>query len=617
VNALQALSAAVLAAEPDEAAAVARNVEVVLERMPPPIAAGMRAGAAALDVGAVALTGRRLRSLSPERGGEVLARMASAPPLALGLDAMKAMVVLAGGATASHATVAKPDGPPARPDAQLDLVPATECPSIVDVDAVVVGSGAGGAMAARTLARAGLEVVVVEEGRRHTVEEFRTRPPVERFASMYRDAGSTVALGRPPVTLPLGRGVGGTTLVNSGTCFRPPAKVMQRWRERGFAFELDPFLDDVWETLAVAPSPAQVLGRNAELALAGAEKLGWQAAPLQRNAPGCAGSCQCAVGCPRNAKLGVHLNALPQACAAGARIISEARVERVLHRRGRAEGVLARARDGRAIELRAPLVMVAAGATETPPLLRRSALAGHPQLGRNLALHPALGVAGRFAEPVVGWRGVLQSVGIEEFHEREGILLEATSSPPGLGSLQLPGWGARLRAALGEADKLATIGAMVADAPSGRVLGRSRTVLAYQLAKSDAARLLRAVEIAAELLFAAGAEEVLTGMPHAPVVRSQRELAEAMPRADVRALHVAAFHPTGTARAGSDPSTSPVDGSGRLRGIDGVWVCDASVLPTCPEVNPQVSIMASALAIASAACPTTRSATNGSAPPPS
>src|SRR6185436_10501397 len=127
--------------------------------------------------------------------------------------------------------------------------------------------------------------------------------------------------------------------------------------------DLDPFLDDVWATLQVAPSPARVLGRNAELALAGASALGWDAQPLQRNAPGCAGSCQCAIGCPRNAKLGVHLNALPQACAAGARIVSEARVERVLHRRGRAIGVLARARDGRAIRLDAPLVMVAAGAT--------------------------------------------------------------------------------------------------------------------------------------------------------------------------------------------------------------------------------------------------------------
>jgi choline dehydrogenase-like flavoprotein len=209
-------------------------------------------------------------------------------------------------------------------------------------------------------------------------------------------------------------------------------------------------------------------------------------------------------------------------------------------------------------------------------------------------------------------------VGIEDFHEREGILLEATATPPGLGSLALPGFGTRLRAELQRADHLATVGAMVADAPAGRVLGRHRTVLTYALTRADGRRLLRAIELCSRLLLAAGAEEVLTGMPHAPRVRDERELSGAMTGADPRRLHLAAFHPTGTARAGADPATSPVDSHGRLRGVDGVWVCDASVLPTCPEVNPQVSIMASALAIASAACPpTTRSATNGSAPPPS
>jgi choline dehydrogenase-like flavoprotein len=392
--------------------------------------------------------------------------------------------------------------------------------------------------------------------------------------------------------------------------------VLSRWRRRGLAVDLEARLDDVWDTLRVGPSPDRVLGRNAQLALAGARVLGWDAAPLQRNAPGCGGCCQCAVGCPRNAKLGVHLNALPQACAAGARIVSEARVERVLHTRGRATGVLARARDGRAVEVRAPLVMVAAGATETPPLLRRSGLGRHPELGRNMALHPALSVAGRFAEPVVAWRGVLQSVGIETFHDSEGILLEATAGPPGLGSLSLPGFGAPLRAELQGADRLATVGAMVADAPSGRVLGRHRAVMTYALARPDGTRLLRALELCSRVLLAAGAEEVLTGLPGAPRVRDEGELAAAVAGADARHLHVAAFHPTGTARAGSDPATAPVDGHGRLRGIAGVWVCDASVLPTCPEVNPQVSIMAGALAIASEASPT-RSATNGSAPPPS
>jgi choline dehydrogenase-like flavoprotein len=567
--------------------------------MPPPARAGVKIGAVSLDGIALATTGRRLADLEPERSGRLLSRLAGMAPLAPGLEGLKALVVLAGGAIAADAAIQEPEGPPARPDPPLDCTPATELPAQLRADAVVIGSGAGGAMAARTLARAGLDVLIVEEGRRFGVEEFRTRAPLERFAALYRDGGATAALGRPPVSLPLGRGVGGTTLINSGTCFRPPEEVVARWRERfGFGEGLEEHVEEVWRTLQVAPARDAVLGNNARLALAGAEALGWEARPLDRNAPGCGGCCQCAIGCPRNAKYGVHLSVLPDACAAGARIVSEARVERIEHDRGHATGLVARRRDGVTLRIEAPIVVVAAGATETPPLLRRSHLGRHPQVGRNLALHPALGVAGRFAEPVVAWRGVLQSAGIEAFHAGEGILMEATATPPGMGSLALPGFGPPLRAELEDAAHLATVGAMVADAPAGRVLGRRRTLMTYSLTRGDGARLLRALEACGRVLLAAGAEEVLTGLPHAPRVRDERALRDAVGRADPRQLHLAAFHPTGTVRAGDDPVACPADAHGRLRGVRGVWVADASILPTCPEVNPQVSIMAAALSVA-------------------
>ena len=81
-------------------------------------------------------------------------------------------------------------------------------------------------------------------------------------------------------------------------------------------------------------------------------------------------------------------------------------------------------------------------------------------------------------------------------------------------------------------------------------------------------------------------------------MKTREDLQEALRRIDPRRLHLAAFHPVGTARAGADPARSPVAVDGRLRGVDGVWVADASILPSCPQVNPQVTIMALALAVA-------------------
>ncbi|MFE7916463.1 GMC oxidoreductase, partial [Streptomyces sp. NPDC057398] len=57
-------------------------------------------------------------------------------------------------------------------------------------------------------------------------------------------------------------------------------------------------------------------------------------------------------------------------------------------------------------------------------------------------------------------------------------------------------------------------------------------------------------------------------------------------------------HPTGTAALGADGGRAPVRPDGRLRGTEGVLVADACLLPTSPGVNPQVTIMALAHAVA-------------------
>jgi choline dehydrogenase-like flavoprotein len=589
--------------DPERAATLARRL---IARMPALTQAGLATALVGLEACSLARTGRTLGALAPERREALLDWVARSRGGAA-VDSLKSIVMLAHGADAFAEEIAEVGTrhEPSRPDRALDLTPATAWPQETSCDAIVIGSGAGGAFAARSLSRAGLATVIVEEGERWTVERIRATHPLERFASIYREASSTVAIGRPPISLPMGRAVGGTTVINSGTCYPPPGAVARSWHERHGLALADPDLlaervAEVEATLAVAPAPLEVLGRNGELALAGAEALGWDATPLSRNAPGCRGACQCAIGCPNNAKGGVHLNALPQACEAGARIVSGLSATRILTEDGRARGIEARGPDGATALISAPLVVVAAGAICTPPLLRRSGLGGHPQIGRNLSIHPATGVTAVFDEEVVPWQGVMQSVGIEELHERDGILVEATSTPPGMGAVSASGYGVHLRRRLERAANTATLGAMIGDSPSGRVLGSRRPLVTYSLTGKDGLRLLVAVGAMARVLLAAGAREVELG-GGVPPVRDEAEIEAALSAIDVRRLRLAAFHPTGTAAAGADPARHPVDPEGRLRGVGGVWVADASILPSCPGVNPQISIMAAAIGVGEAA----------------
>jgi len=589
--------------DPERVASVARRM---IGRMPRASQVGLGAGLVALEALSLARSGRTIGAASQEQREALLkqvARFGGAPLV----DSVKSIVLLAHGADTFAAEIAAVGSrhQPSRPDPQMTIVPAAEWPHSSSCDAVVIGSGAGGAFAARALARAGLDTVIVEEGERWTVERIRSSHPLDRFAGIYRDGGTTMALGNPPIALPLGRAVGGTTVINSGTCFRPPVAIATSWhKEHGLALAdlelLGPRIADVEATIGVAPAPMEVLGRNGELALEGAAALDWQSAPLRRNAPGCRGACQCAIGCPNNAKGGVHLNALPEACEAGALIVSGLRVQRVLSEGGHASGVLAHRGDGSEVRISAPLVVVAAGAVPTVPLLRRSGLGGHPRLGRNLSIHPATGITAGFEQEVVPWSGVMQSVGIEELHESEGVLIEATGSPPGMGAISAPGYGTHLLGRLDRAADRAMIGAMIADEPSGRVFGSRAPLVSYRLARADERRLTLAIEAMARVMLAAGASDVELG-GGAPAVRSVAELEAAMQRLDVRRLRLAGFHPSGTAAAGSDPARHPVDPEGRLRGIEGVWVADGSILPSCPGVNPQVSIMAMAAGVGAAA----------------
>lgn len=468
---------------------------------------------------------------------------------------------------------------------------------IVTADACVVGTGAGGAPAAAELAAAGLRVVMLEEGAWHDADAFTGRPR-DMAPRLYRDGGQSVTVGDPPIVLPTGRGVGGTTLINSGTCFRTPPHVLERWREHDGLHELTeealaPVFDDVEEAIGVAEVPPELAGENAAIVRRGAEALGRSGGYLRRNARGCVGSGVCAFGCPAGAKQHTGVTFVPRAWEHGAVLFSGARVREIACRGDRVREVVAATAGGGVLRVRADVVVLSCGAVGTPLLLRRNGLGtASGMLGRNLSIHPASAARARMDHEVRMWDGVPQSYYVDQWAD-DGIMLEGIAAPPDQAAMATPRAGAELRELMLDVRRTATFGVMVTDEGRGaihRVLGRP--VLRYDLHRDDAERFRRGFLHLAEIFFAAGAREVIVPIAGVPTLRDGDLAPLRDARVRPRDLHLMAFHPLGTARAGADPRRAVVDGDLRVHGTANLHVADGSVVPSSPGVNPQLTIMA-------------------------
>ena len=497
-----------------------------------------------------------------------------------------------------------------------------------EADVVIVGSGAGGAVAAATLAEAGLDVIVLEAGAHYDRDSYPA-DRLEAIKGLYRGAGLTVAAGRPPIVVPVGRVVGGTTVVNSGTCFRAPEVVLDDWTKRfgiDWAGDLDADFAEAEETLRVTPLDPATMGRNGQLAMEGAAALGVSSGPIARNAGSCDQCSSCPFGCPIDAKRGMHVSYLPRAVAAGARVRAGVEARRILVEDGRAVGVECRVEDderpgsastpggasssgngarstgssaaGSPFTVRARRAVIAAGgALGTPELLLRSGL-GNAAVGRNLHVHPACWVGARYEEEVRGWDGVMQSYYVDEWESR-GILLEATFTPPAFGGAWLAGSGAEHQRALLDLRHIASIGVQLTDRSEGRVrLGSGGIRMSYDLTREDAARAAFGIARAAEIHFAAGATEVYPNLARVPVLRPGDLPAFEATTFKPTEFRLEGFHPMGTARIATDPRQGACAPDGSLHGTAGLYVADASLFPTALGVNPMMTIIAFAKQVA-------------------
>jgi long-chain-alcohol oxidase len=483
----------------------------------------------------------------------------------------------------------------------------------LDCDVVIVGSGAGGGTAAGVLAEAGLDVVVVEAGGYFSEEDF-DGAELDGYVRLYLGGGG-VPTPDQSIGLLAGFCLGGGTTVNYTWCFRPPDHVREDWRDRFGLDEwagqdFDQSLDAVWDRLQVN-SENSMPSRRDERFREGLAKLGWDSQVMQRNAVGCNEEIcgQCHYGCPLGAKQSTLKTWLQDAYDAGARIVVNAPVEKVVIENGEAKGIEATTADGRKLTVRARAVAAAAGAINTPALLVRSGL-DNPNVGKNLMIHPVLLVWAMFEEEVLPWTGVFGSTFCDEFldmGEGYGVkYMHASAHPSDLAVF------ATWRGAAEHSELMQSLRYTGGFGCLQRARGAGEVVVGkdglpapiWSLSDFDRDVMRKGLDGMSRILEVGGARRIYTShagwVSYDPGNGGREQMLKA---ADAYGwgpaqVTLGSFHLMGTAHMGAHPGSTVCDPTGETWDAKNLFVVDGAVLPTALGVNPMITIEGAAHKIA-------------------
>jgi choline dehydrogenase-like flavoprotein len=498
-----------------------------------------------------------------------------------------------------------------------------EPPKVIECDVVIVGSGAGGGIAAEVLSRSGLKVLILEEGPLKTASDFKLREK-EAYADLYQEVAGRQTLDKG-IQILQGRTVGGSTTVNWTSSFRTPKQTLDYWQSefaiKGLASnDLSHWFDWVEHRLNISQWLVPPNSNN-QLLADGATQLGWSHSVIPRNVTGCANLGYCGMGCPLNAKQSMLVTCIPKAVERGAILIHRVRAESVIHQNGKATGVwlssmseVGQIKQKNITKVVAKQVVLSAGAIGSPAILMRSKIEDpYNTLGKRTFLHPVTASIARMHNKVDAFAGAPQSIYSDQFLWRDGVSgelgykIEVPPMHPVLSSTLLLKHGSEQQALMQDFAYYQANIALVRDgfhpdSQGGQVVVNKNGYphLDYKISNTLWRALKHALKSTAELQFAAGANNVLPLHLDAKIATNwqtaQQQISDLT--TDKLRWQTLSAHVMGGCGMGSNPQNSVVDSQANHHQLKGLKVIDGSLFPTSLGVNPQLTIYAIATKLA-------------------
>jgi choline dehydrogenase-like flavoprotein len=485
----------------------------------------------------------------------------------------------------------------------------------LEADVCIIGTGAGGGIAADVLSDTGLKVVMVEEGMLRTSTDFRMLES-EAYPTLYQESASRKTADKA-INILQGRTVGGSTTVNWTTSFRTPPDTLKFWRDRYGLSELTDEHMKGWferaEKLTNITDWQVPPNENNAILERGGQKLGIKIERIKRNVKGCYNLGYCGMGCPTNAKQSMLVTAIPAALSRGAILVSRARAERLVLARDRVESLecismLGTGYDTGAVKvtIKAKHYVVAGGAINSPALLMRSnAPDPNKRLGKRTFLHPTLISGAQMPNKVEGWAGAPQTTYSDHFLSTQaidgalGFKLESAPIHPVLYAISVNGMSEHHRNRVTSLPNSQVTLALCRDGfhpesegGSVKLLSDGFAQLDYGLNKYFFEGARRALLAMAEIQFAAGATEVFPVDERINGFRTWAETKAALETLDLKpySTRVVSAHVMGGCAMSASAKDGVVNQYGRHHQIENVSVIDGSVFPTSIGANPQLSV---------------------------
>ena len=484
-------------------------------------------------------------------------------------------------------------------------------PADLRCEVVVIGSGCGGATAARVLAQAGRDVVLLEEGGDFEGPERLTQRDLTMYDQLYAGRGARTTSDRS-IAVQSGRVLGGGGVINACDVVPVAPQTWQLWQQRYGLTELSaeamrPFAALALQDLGANPIREDQLNRNNLLLRQGAQALGWRGEVMQHNRQDCKGLGSCLVGCPIGAKRNPRRVSVPLALAAGARILTRARAVEIRGGGRPQKTVVVRTLDAKGyhpqatFQVQAQVVVVAANPVGTVQLLLASGI-GNPWVGHFLSLQPQIPITALLPDPVDAFLGIPQAYAVTEFERHDpqrglsGFRIEPIFGTPGVIGSMVTDPGPEGKQLMARMRHLAAALLLLPDESVGRIRrswSSGKPIIDYALTEEYRQRGRQAIAAAAKLYLTVGAESVL--LPTAPplVLRSQQDLAKIEQTVTLApaTLPLISAHQQGGMRMAPAPELGPCDPHGQVWGAPGIYVMDGSVFPSSSSSHTMAPIL--------------------------